>query len=148
MKLLFLIIAFPWFSFCQDLCEIPKQSATSILECVFAENEFSNQKKISIRNNFVTSCFRFNKFGDSRIQFLSEHKLYEKGIDNYYSIVKIQYFGNSAIVFLTQRKSNLFASFNIIKEGQQWILSKKNVVNGKLKVDDFLYSAIISKNKN
>jgi len=134
--------------FGQTLCNIPKNEESKILDCLFSDEEFTNNNKIFIKNNFISSCFRFSKFENKNITFCSEAKLYKELISNYYSIEKIDYSGNVTTIIITQRSNGAFLTYLLIKDIDDWKIQNKKKVNGRLKTDDFLYQSIRLKQKS
>ena len=133
--------------FCQTLCNIPGDERVKILDCLFADDEFKSYDKVYIKNNFVTSCFRSNKYDNRNVFFSSEKTLYRNLISNYYTVEKIDYTGNIATIIMTQRSIGAFITYLLVKDINGWEIQNKNKVNGRLKTDDFLYQSIRLKQK-
>lgn len=139
--LLFILI--PIFSFSQSICDIPTDDHIKIFDTIFLSNDFAKEEVINLRNNFFVSCVRFKNLNE-KIKVKSGKTLFKELTDDYYTIEKIQFSGNSAIVFIIQRKNSFFFTITLIKDGD-WKIINYTKLMGHLKTDDFLYNKISEK---
>mgnify|MGYP006879676011 CR=1 FL=1 len=110
--LLFVLI--PIFSFSQSRCDIPTDDHIKIFDTIFLSNDFAKEEVINLRNNFFVSCVRYKNLNE-KIKVKSGKTLFKELTDDYYTIEKIQFSGNSAIVFIIQRKNSFFFTITLIK---------------------------------
>ncbi len=135
-------------SFPISICDIPIEDSKIIIDKAFNIEELQKYDEIIIRNNYFSTCFRYKANFDN-IKIYNETSLYNKLYDDYFTIIRFQYSGNSATLLFINNKSNLFISTLFYKNDNGfWILSYKKVTQGILKVDDFLFRRIQESKEN
>lgn len=130
-----------------SLCDIPIEDSKSLISQAFEIEELKKYDKIVIRNNYFSSCFK-SKIDFDKIKIYNETVLYDELCDDFFTIIKFQYTGNSTTLFFINNKNNLFISMIFYKTDKGvWVLTYKSVIQGILKVDDFLYKTIREKKR-